>query len=777
MADYDFTATLSPLDFETLSKDLLQEELGITLEVFSEGRDKGIDLRYAPTKDKSLIVQCKRYGPDAYLQLKSKLKSQELPKIRKLNPSRYILTTSVNLSVGQVDELTALLSPFVKSSGDIYGRERLNSLLAKFPEIERRTLKLWISSADVLEKLLNADLHAVSENEVARVKAAAKLYVKNPSFDKALKMLKEQHVCIISGIPGIGKTMLARMLLLYFYNVGFEIIKIESDIREANAAAYYKKPRFYYYDDFLGQTALPDKLNKNEDQKLLDFIAAVRESKNSKFVLTTREYILNQARRTYEKVGNESFEHEIYILDLAEYSRRIRAQILYNHLFFSDLPQEYSKAIHAGRGYIKIVDHRNFNPRLIEFLTGKSRIRDVKPEGYFAFCIAHLNDPKAIWKHAFEQQLSRAASNLLLVLTTLPTEAASDDLAAAFSAFHTAQARRYAFSSAPQDYMNALKELEGTFVSTRRAQDLILVKFQNPSVRDFMQNYLLESELVGDILGSCVRFEQPRWFWATLVDGESKLPRGQLGDKRDTLRRALREMFRAPSCDVTAFDLGAVVHVERNSEPDLPARMAFLLPALGDSSSPEDQEFILREIRGVGNALIARSVDLSDCISLLGEMRRLGYDTTAEGRHFGDAVKSTGSDVPSCFQEFRTLAELVEDHPGLLDDEQVQRLANQFEGFSAKYADEIKEGNYDDISSPDEIRGEVSQIEKVGNAFSVKTNAVCDALREHAREVEIEQETSRDWVQEDGPRAAREDHCADSELDSMFSTLEQDHSR
>ena len=48
MADYDFTTCLSPLDFELLSKDLLETELGIQLENFSEGRDKGIDLRHAP---------------------------------------------------------------------------------------------------------------------------------------------------------------------------------------------------------------------------------------------------------------------------------------------------------------------------------------------------------------------------------------------------------------------------------------------------------------------------------------------------------------------------------------------------------------------------------------------------------------------------------------------------------------------------------------------------------------------------------------------------------
>src|SRR4051794_28264269 len=57
MADYDFHQ-LSPRDLERLARDLLQAELGVTLESFKTGRDSGIDLRYAAT-NQNIIVQCK----------------------------------------------------------------------------------------------------------------------------------------------------------------------------------------------------------------------------------------------------------------------------------------------------------------------------------------------------------------------------------------------------------------------------------------------------------------------------------------------------------------------------------------------------------------------------------------------------------------------------------------------------------------------------------------------------------------------------------------------
>lgn len=50
MPEYDFHQ-LSPYDLEILARDLLQAHWGVRLESFKTGRDRGIDLRYAPGRD------------------------------------------------------------------------------------------------------------------------------------------------------------------------------------------------------------------------------------------------------------------------------------------------------------------------------------------------------------------------------------------------------------------------------------------------------------------------------------------------------------------------------------------------------------------------------------------------------------------------------------------------------------------------------------------------------------------------------------------------------
>jgi MinD superfamily P-loop ATPase len=69
-------------------------------------------------------------------------------------------------------------------------------------------------------------------------------------------MLRKEGVCVIAGVPGIGKTTLAKMLLADAVHDGYEAIQVSADVEEAwNVYAPGCKQAFYY-DDFLGRTAL-----------------------------------------------------------------------------------------------------------------------------------------------------------------------------------------------------------------------------------------------------------------------------------------------------------------------------------------------------------------------------------------------------------------------------------------------------------------------------------------------------------------------------------------
>jgi len=781
MADYDFTTCLSSLDFELLSKDLLEAELGIHLENFSEGRDKGIDLRYISIRGTTntvfshlpvgnsnnpakLIVQCKRYS--TFANLKSDLKNKELPKIIKLEPDRYILTTSVSLSPPQTDELAAILFPFVLSTGDIYGRERLNSLLTKHQEIERRHIKLWVSSAGVLNSIINAGTHMVSSEEVERTIAAAKIYVRNDSFNEALAILKQHRVCIISGLPGIGKTTLARMLMLYFYDRKYDLVKIESDISEARAVGYHNKPRFYFYDDFLGQTAQADKLNKNEDQKLLDFMASVRDSKDSVFVLTTREYILNQAKLHYEKLAREKFDHRTCIIDLAKYSRRIKAEILYNHLHFSNLPRPHLDALIAERGYLQIVDHKNYNPRLIQYLTDLTWIDTTPSSEYLALFLRNLNNPVEIWGHAFRNQISNRARHLLFVLTTMPLESLMTNVEQAFTAFHNTQCKRFGIPHSAADFISALKELDGTFVATRKIQESLLVCFQNPSIRDFMQNLLLGGELLPEVINSLVFFEQARWFIKTLSDEKPRFSLKVLVRHSSKVVDVAQSLIEANSC---SFEISGTQPrqyiVTKTANPA--ERLATIALAVADQHGRNDGFWMASNLSELATRVEAGKLSPSCFVGPIETLEKLGYLTSEAGKHLFLVLKCRVLTEPSEIDDFDTLSYFVSALSQSFVESELEIVREAYSEFVELYLDKC------DLSDPEEIREEASRIGNIGNLLKVDTDDVQDRLRESASEIEEERASQWDGSDDDDDRrgGGSYDMCSNSELDSMFGTL------
>lgn len=135
---YTFT-NLSPIEFESLCRDLVGEHLGCHFEGFSEGADMGVDGRFKSASG-DIILQAKRYTGDfATLERAAK---REAAKLAALNPKRYILMASLPLTPQRKDKLVAALNHPSVSTSDIHGLTGLNELLRKYPAVEKRNIKL-----------------------------------------------------------------------------------------------------------------------------------------------------------------------------------------------------------------------------------------------------------------------------------------------------------------------------------------------------------------------------------------------------------------------------------------------------------------------------------------------------------------------------------------------------------------------------------------------------------------------------------------------------------
>ncbi|RAV06623.1 restriction endonuclease [Paenibacillus sp. YN15] len=506
MNNYDFL-NLSAIEFEDLVRDLLQKHLNMYLESFTEGKDSGIDLRGSIDRKKSLLIQCKRYKD--YTSLMSNL-AKEAPKVQKLGPKRYIIVTSVGLTPLRKAEIVKMFAPYILSTEDIFGKNDVNNLLGQNNDIEEKHYKLWLSSTTVLKAILQANVKNRSEFLAETITNSIKLFVQNKSVNEAIDILNENNFVIISGNPGVGKTTLAKMLIFQYMSKGFELVEITEDIEEGNKFFSPDKEQVFYYDDFLGSNFLENSIAKNEDKRLYSFMERTKKHKNKKLIMTTREYILKQAQQKYEVLGRQDIDLVKHILDIESYTRIAKAEIFYNHLFFSELPEEYIHAIVSNKGYNRIINHPNYNPRVIELMTMKFNRHSVPPDRYLDHFLLSLTNPIEIWKAAFENQISHLSKYILYAILVTNSPISEESLNLSVKGMLEYDSLRFNISFKRGDFLNSLKELENTFIKiTKGSNNEKFIQFQNPSVKDFLIHYIeCDYDLIEMIVNSMVYFNQ-----------------------------------------------------------------------------------------------------------------------------------------------------------------------------------------------------------------------------------------------------------------------------
>ena len=498
MSNYDFQ-TLSFDEFERLIRDLLQKFWDVHLESFKAGRDGGIDLRYTTASGHSrTIVQCKRYATNAFPQLHRELVNAEAAKVKALKPDRYVIATSVALSPDNKAKIVEAFFPYCHGPQDVFGRDDLNSLLGRYPDIEQQNVKLWLSGIPMLEKLLHADVFNLTAATIDSVRNELARIVIHDGINEARQMLEKHRHVVLVGLPGIGKTTVAQILLAERIHEGDEPVCVTGDVNEA--MALLTKPMadpnhrlVIHYDDFLGQTSLEAKFNKGEEQRLSRLVETVRRMPNVRLVMTTRDYILEQAKNVHEHFARAEPEWAKCSVRLEHYDEGRRARILYQHLYFSDLPNSRLNALLKTKTHKAIIRHPNFNPRIISALCKRVATDNMSDAEFVASVLNKLDQPDEVWKHPFEHQLDGTARLMLLVLVTFPgAQAHRADLELGCKS--AANNFGVAWDAASLD--KALKLSEGTFTVLKQVgggfgmRPEPVVTLHNPSIRDFLLGWL-----------------------------------------------------------------------------------------------------------------------------------------------------------------------------------------------------------------------------------------------------------------------------------------------
>ena len=753
---YNFE-NLSPLDFEKLGINLLEKHLAIPLiETFKVGRDWTIDGRFIDSSGITNIIQCKHYKK--FSNLKQDLK-HETEKIKSLCEQKklpdlfkYILITSLGLTPKNKKEIRECI-PYLKKDQDIYGRDELNSLIEKYPEIEKNHFKLWINSTNVLQLILNQDIYNQTYFQKDSIKRKIELYVETGSINLAEKILEDNNFCIISGVPGVGKTTLAEMLILKYLSRKYELIVISRDIKEALKVYSPKKRILFYYDDFLGTTFLKEYLPKNEDSHLVQFINKVKKDKNKKFILTTREYILKQALATYEKIKNADVLSGKFILELNQYSLKNKAEILLNHLYFSEIEKEFLKNLKDNKKYRDIVRHRNFNPRLIEFMGKKSNLRNIAHNRYSDWCIQNLDNPEKIWEYAFRNVSSNsqavlyylASSRLPISYTTIESD---------FNSFYEDYCQKYRLPLISDPLQKSMKELEDSFISLQQdSSGSINISFINPSVNDFLESLIKEDIVLSKNLIEIYSYSsQIQRVLAIIASKEKNKLLDMLRDKE--VQISILELTKKKQMSIKETECSNIFSFVFKSMPDecISSNKGFL-------------EELLSNLTGKFKSPIYKgNVSLSECMKCLDILEK--NQTLYFGRRESLLEKAKKAFCQNIGEEDFLFVKDFMNKFSLIIDEQIEKQV-------IKEAQETVEKWYEeaiDWDEPEEIRTLASDMHELEEAFNIEGySEELDGLAdEKESEAKIEDE---DYEPDTNWHTKKEDTISNEELDGMFKKL------
>lgn len=364
MSQYNWS-NLSDHDFEAVCRDILSASLRARFESFARGADGGIDLR-AEVDDQLVIGQSKHYQASGVSKLIASLR-KEREKLEAMSPApdRYIVLTTAALTPANKREIVEVCAPFLKAEADVWGPGDIEGALAANPTIEAQHFKLWLSSVRVLGQILGNATLGRSSARLEEIARRARLFVAHSRLPEAERILHKEHSLIISGPPGIGKTTLAEMLALRLGSAGF-VVHFVAEVSEIEALVGREEKQLFVYDDFLGRTNFRDTAAQSTQERLFAMIRHVRSKPNKYLVMTTREYIYQEARTLSERMAQGYADEIRCILDVRGYNRMSRAEILYNHLFWTDGIAKIDLQDFVGsKGYMPIIAHPNFNPRWI----------------------------------------------------------------------------------------------------------------------------------------------------------------------------------------------------------------------------------------------------------------------------------------------------------------------------------------------------------------------------------------------------------------------------
>lgn len=500
-------------DFENFAIEIVKRKFkNSSLHGFKEGKDDGID-GIDDIKSPSLIIQAKRWQVTKNKTTAVKHLKEEIDKIALTKEKygwvtnfKYVIVTSMGLSPANLKEIRDYADEIIPNAiptDDYIIYSSTLTTLSKQKEYRGVFMDYGLLEKDISIILKSDRLKSVeAESHEYFSDFDSKYFVETHFLGEAYHILQKEHILLIQGPAGIGKTttcsMLGNLFLNNDDNVFDVIVRRVEEINEV-LKLYHEVYRgsedrnlFVVFDDFLGRNKF------DVEERILQDIGKLYSAStytNNLFIcLNSRTQILQDAtsmNSEFQKLINEKFSEERkFIIDLSKYSDIERAHIFRKvferkaHYLENDdkkeLVEKYNDLI--GRDWTRIVRHRNYFPRLVELIA--NNFKDSN-ENFYVYVVYNLEHPNQLYNNLFNN-LKDEEKYLLFSLLRFDSFPIKEEWL--INSLHALKLNPIF------DFKKSLKKLDGSWLTFKKESfdDDSMVDFFNPSIIDFLNDKLKE---------------------------------------------------------------------------------------------------------------------------------------------------------------------------------------------------------------------------------------------------------------------------------------------
>lgn len=506
-------------DFENFAIEIVKKKFeNKSLHGFKEGKDDGIDgidNIVSPT----LIIQAKRWQVNKNHTTAVKLLKEEIDKIAQTKEKygwesdfNYVIVTSMGLSPAGLKDIrnyADIKIPNAIPADDYIIFSSTLTTLSQQEKYRNIFINYGLLEKDISNILRSERLKCVeAESQDYFSDFDSEYFVETPFLGEAYYILQREHIVLIQGPAGIGKTTTCSMLGKLFLNNNentFDIIvrRVE-DINEVlklyneNYRCNEDRNLFVIFDDFLGRNKFD--VGERILQEIKKLYSASTNTNNLFICLNSRTQILQDAtlmNSEFQKLIDEKFtKKRRFIIDLDKYSDIDKAYI-FRKVFERKLHyledgdkiefvEKYNSLI--GRDWKRIIRHRNYFPRLVELIA--KNFKESK-ENFYDYVVYYLNHPIQLYNSLF-YNLEDEEKLLLFSLLQFDTYPVEEEWLIN---------SLYSLELNPTfDFKKSLRKLDGSWLTFTKESfdDKSKVDFLNPSIIDFLNDKLKESPKISE---------------------------------------------------------------------------------------------------------------------------------------------------------------------------------------------------------------------------------------------------------------------------------------